>query len=157
MRRRRPSYGPAITLPIILLVILVSFSILGLPMNPVLTVTFKILTPTTYPFVPKLEIVDATYAKASSWSTASVTKGTMSVSFLGATQGQFSLSITITYSGELLGTGVYRSLGEGLYQMRVVYLPRLGEQASIPYFITLSLSSSTGSPLSTVTLTIFPT
>ncbi len=151
MQRAKKSIGPAIVLPIILLVILVSFSILGLPINPMLTVRFKILTP------PKLEIVDATYVKASLWSTASVTKGGISVSFLGATQGQYSLSITIGYGTQFLGSAVYPSFGEGLYQMRVVYLPRLGEQASTPYFITLSLLSSTGSSVASVSLTIFPT
>jgi len=143
-------------LPVFLLVLIVAFAFLALPLSPTLKATFKITRQNSYT-APKIELADATYNKVSLLASTSATKGSITVSYLGATQGSYSLTIVIAYGGNVLSSGSYSSLGDGLYQMYVAYLPRFGEQASTPYFVTFNLFYSDGTPATNLTITIYPT
>jgi hypothetical protein len=151
-----PQMGAAIALPLIFLVLLVSFTVLLLPISPTLRVTFKIATPNQY-LAPTIEIVDATYNKASLFATASATKGNITLSYLGVKQGSYMLYVAVSYGGTMLSNEMFKPLGDGTYQIYVAYLPRLGEQASTPYVVAFQLFYSNGQPATTSQITIYPT
>jgi hypothetical protein len=148
--------GPEISLPALLFIAFIVVAALAIPINPQLTVTFRISTnPQTYATL--IEVSEAAYAKVSIWSSASIPKGNISLSLLGATQGRYTLSVVIVYNGQIIGSTSYLSIGDGLYQMRVVYLPRIGEQASIPYYITFNVFLPySPTAVATTSVTLFP-
>jgi hypothetical protein len=101
-----------------------------------------------------MEIVEAAYGKTPLLGSI---QGNITVSYLEAKPGYYSLTIVITYGGTVLSFGSYSSLGDGLYEMYVVYFPRFGEQSAIPYSIAFSLSYSNGIAIGDLTLPIYPT
>jgi uncharacterized protein (UPF0333 family) len=148
-----PSLGVA--LPAILIMLLVVVVIFVLPINPTLTVTFSITSSSVAP--PQVQVTGGTYSKSPLWSTTSTTKGTITITYLSG-QGStstYQLNITITYAGQTISTTNYPAIVEGLYQMYVVYLPSLGERASIPYLITFTLTTQLGYQ-STASATLYP-
>jgi len=148
--------GPAISLPAILFIILLFGTFLLLPLSPMLNVTFKIARPTTYPYTPDIEFLASSYNKVSLWSTTSMTKGQILLNYLQAKQGEYDLSILVSYGNEQLSAQEFKSLGEGTYQIQVVYLPRTGETPSVPYSLTFILLSN-GMTIASWTITITPT
>jgi hypothetical protein len=101
-----------------------------------------------------MEVVDASYSKTPLLGS---TPGNITISYPEGTQGYYSLTIVITYGDDVLSSGSYSSLGDGLYQMYVAYFPRLGEQPATPYTVTFSLSYSNGIAIGYLTLPIYPT
>ena len=102
-----------------------------------------------------MEVVEASYGKTSLLSAGGST-GNITLSYLQATQGDYSLTIVITYGGTVLSSESYILLGDGLYEMHVSYFPRFGEQSATPYSITFSLSYSNGVAIGDLTLPIYP-
>ncbi len=137
---------------LVVLVLVISFSFVAFPLSPTLKAGFRITTPPQSP--PTMEVVEATYGKTSLLGS---TQGNITVSYLEATPGYYSLTIVITYGGTVLSFGSYSSLGDGLYEMYVVYFPRFGEQSATPYSVTFSLSYSNGIAIGDLTLPIYPT
>jgi len=145
-----PSPRTIALLVVIVLVVLSSF--VALPISPTLKASFRITTPPQSP--PTMEIVDSSYSKTPLLGS---TQGNITISYPEGTQGYYSLTIVITYGDNVLSSGSYSSLGDGLYQMYVVYFPRFGEQSATPYSITFSLSYSNGIAIGYLTLPIYPT
>jgi hypothetical protein len=141
----------------VIIVVIVAFAFFILPLSPTLRLSFQITTPTNYSGPPTLEILDASYAKFSLYATAKDTKGNIALTYLGATQGNYVLSIAISYNNNPVSTGGFSNLGDGVYSMYVAYLPQFGEQPSIPYFVTLTLYYSNGIAVGSQTRTIYPT
>ena len=148
-----PSLRAVAILGVLVLVILFSFA--AFPLSPTLRASFRITTPPQSP--PTMEVVEATYSKTPLLATADSTQGNITVSYLEGTPGYYSLTIIITYGGTVLSFGSYSSLGDGLYEMYVVYFPRFGEQPATPYSVTFSLSYSNGIAIGDLTLPIYPT
>jgi len=148
--------GFAVSLPVILFILLLFGTFLLIPLSPMLSVTFKISRSTSYPYAPDIEFLASSYSKVSLWSTTSTTKGQISLNYLQAKQGQYDLSILISYGNEQLSAQEFNSLGEGTYQVQVVYLPRTGETPSVPYSLTFILLLN-GMTITSWTITITPT
>ena len=149
----RPSMPSLRTIALlVVLVLVVSLSFVAFPISPTLKASFRITTPPQSP--PTMEIVDSSYSKTSLLGS---TQGNITISYPEGTQGYYSLTIVITYGDNVLSSGSYSSLGDGLYQMYVVYFPRFGEQPATPYSITFSLSYSNGIAIGYLTLPIYPT
>jgi len=149
--RRAPDLQSTLLLVILFVAILVALA--ALPLGPTLGATFRITTPPQSP--PTMEVVESSYGKTSLLSTGGST-GNITLSDLQATQGDYSLTIVITYGGTVLSSGSYSFLGDGLYEMHVSYFPRFGEQSATPYSVTFSLSYSNGVSIGDLTLPIYP-
>ena len=139
---------------VLIALVLISFVFLAWPLSPTLTTSFRITTPSQSP--PTMEAVDANYNKAALF-TSMTAAGKIAISSSAASQGQYSLTIVISYAGNVLSTGSYTSLGDGLYEMQVSFLPRFGEQTTSPYLVSFSLSYSNGVGIGDLTLPIYPT
>jgi len=133
--------------------VLICLVFLVWPLSPTLNISFRITTPSQSP--PTMEAVDANYDKAPLLTSITAT-GKITVSSSEATQGQYSLTIVISYGGNVLTTGSYTSLGDGLYEMHVTYLQRYGEQTTNPYLVSFSLSYSNGVAIGDLTVPIYP-
>jgi hypothetical protein len=148
-----PAMGAGIILPAFILIAIISFSILVLPITPTLTAAFKIDSRAS----PTFEVTEKAYNKVSLFASTSMTKGDITLSYLAGTVGTYSLFVAISYGGDTLSTVLFESLGDGLYQISVAYLPRLGEQPSIPYLVSFTLLAQNGQKIMDVVVTVYPT
>jgi len=138
----------------LLLIVIGAYVIFVVPLCPTLTVTFKI-TYMPAKLEHTLEVPSHSYTKSSLSSVAGIAKGDIMLIYVAGTVGHYSVSVAVTYGNEKLPAGTFTSLGEGTYQIRVVYWPR-AEDKSTPYAVTFTLFFGT-SQVATATAWLFPT
>jgi hypothetical protein len=161
MGRRTPA-GPAIGLPLIAVIVFAGIVVFFLPLSPSLTVTFAIgHKEGQYPIQPTITATTWLYGKVSLFSSSGVTKGQIVLSSAtNSTTQPYDLTATVSYNGQdITSPTVFPSIGEGVYQVRVVYYPR-SEQSTIPYILTFVVSLPPGvcciQPAN-LTVSIYPT
>lgn len=146
--------GTAIVIPLVIMLLLASFAVFYVPISPVLTASFQIAPYQIAGQMHWIEILDRSYSKLSLGSSASMTKGITSLAVIGAQYGEYTLVVTISYSGETLSSGSFGPLGNGKYMIQTVYWPR-SEQAGIAYSVTLVLFAN-GQQIDQALTTIVP-
>ncbi len=161
-----PGVGLYLTPTAILFIVVISLTILLLPLSPTLRVTFSIAK--SMNGQPTLTIDNSFYSKASFFATSGATKGNITLSYVTGSQGPYTLSISILYGGTysygaysggaVLSSATFYSLGDGQYQIYVAYLPRFGEQPNIPYLLIFNLYYQNGQvAVNGLFVTIYPT
>ncbi len=125
---------------------------INLPFNPNITVTFKVATTSGY----SITVGPSSYMKATFLGSVGVPASRIFLSHLDTNGGPYSLSIAVRYGTNTLSVQNFTMIGDGGYQMKVLY-ESSSESTTIPYTITMTLLSASLQPLTTSTVTVFPT
>jgi hypothetical protein len=136
------------------MILVASFLVFYVPISPVLTVSFQISPYQVAGQWHWIEVLDRSYSKVSLAASASMTKGITSLAVVSAQYGEYTLVITINYSGETLSSGSFGPLGNGKYMIQTAYWPR-SEQAGIPYSISFAIFAN-GQQIDSALTTIVP-
>jgi hypothetical protein len=149
---------PKVSIPALMLILLVvAMFLFFAPLNPSITVTFR-LEPNPNPNDAPIVTVEAwNYAKLSITSSANVPKGTvLLIGYAGQPVPEYSVLVRIAYGQRnLTQDGIVFTVGPGSYQMRVVYSP-MAEQTNIPYSITISAAAPGNQTFVGTFVNVFP-
>jgi hypothetical protein len=144
----RRQQGIALT---IIIIMLAAFFLMSIPLSPSLAVTLSI---DTKQYTPILTVTSFAYSKVP-LPVALVT--TRDVPFLAGsspTTGTSQLRFTVSYAGTVLSDYVFVNLGDGTYQVKVLYSPR-PEQSGTGYVVAMTLTAP-NSQTASATVNIFP-
>lgn len=110
------------------------------PSFPSLTVNFKITSGSS----PTLTVTQSSYARVSIVSTIGLPLGRVTLTTIAAnrTVTPYSIAVSVQYGNDdVSGLVPFNSLGEGTYQIHVVYSPR-SEDPNTPYGVTIVFNNA---------------
>jgi hypothetical protein len=123
-----------------------------LPLYPSITVTFRITSTSGY----SITVGPTSYVKAAFLGSLGVPPSRIGLSHLETNAGPYGLSIGVRYGTNTLSAQNFTMIGDGGYQMKVLY-GSSSESTTIPYTIIMTLLSASSQPLTSSTVTVFPT
>jgi hypothetical protein len=129
----RGQQGAALTIVIIMLGV---FILMNTPLCPMLSVTVVI---DIQPSTPTLSVTAFSYDKIPLPITLVTTRDVPYIVGGPSVGGEASLKVSVAYKGVLLSEKTFVTIGNGAYQIKVIYLPR-SEEKGTPYMVTLTLS-----------------
>ena len=122
-----------------------------LPLDPSVTVTFRVATTSGYSII----LGPTSYVKATPLGSLGVPQGGILLSHLDTVTGPYNLSIAVRYGTRTLSAQNFTMIGDGGYQMKVLY-GSFSESTTVPFTITLTLFSASSQVLVVSTATVFP-
>src|SRR5690242_1987660 len=94
--------GVIIVVPVVLVILIAASLLVYLPLNPSLTVTFKVSASPGYAISVNTNSTATFYSKGTIFGTAGIPQGPIFLSRLGALNGSYVLAIRVGYGPTIL-------------------------------------------------------
>ena len=113
--------------PIVFILIILSFAAFTIPLSPSLSVSVKISTKLAYPSAVMIEALTSNYQRVPISTTPVAGKNVVVLDTLTGATGNYQIVVALSYKGEEIAASAFLNLGDGTYQARIVLWPRWSE------------------------------